>query len=180
MSKLKEVSINWNDYGTWKNWCSPWGEIGFEQRPKYCDRGKYVFKLMTHGLINRFLEPLLSCAYFFDETRAMSHLYSVVKIAQTLTDNSLINLAVSDAALPINGFNNQILRCQTIELTLQPIDIPIVEFNVVVSPAHLEYFSVDYADRFPRYYLERSIATLEMKDWLVAHSQIDCDKTHKA
>ena len=92
MSELKEVSINLIDYGTWKNWCSPWGYIWFEQRPEYCDaalerrsrchRGKYVFKLLTHGKICRFLEPLLSNAYFFDETRAMSHLYSASKVAQ--------------------------------------------------------------------------------------------------
>lgn len=173
MSELKEVSINWTDYGNWKNWYSPWGYIGFEQRPHYCDRGKYVFKLMTHGLIGRFLEPLLSCAYFFDETRAMSHLHSVVKMAQILTDESLMNLAISDAeALPINGFRNQVLCCQTTELTLKPINIPLCEFNVTVLPKHLEFFVIDDADRFPRYYLDRNIAMLEMKDWLVAHNQI--------
>lgn len=74
------------------------------------DRGKYVFKLQTHGLIGHFLKPSLSCAYFFDETRAMSHLHSVVKIAQTLTDELLMNLAISNAeALSLNSFGNQIL-----------------------------------------------------------------------
>ncbi len=173
MSELKEVSINWTDYGNWKNWCSPWGDIGLEQRPNYCDRGKYVFKLMTHGKICRFLEPLLSCAYFFDETRATRHLHSVIQVTQMLTDDCLNNLSVSDAqALPLAGFSNQTLCCQTIELALQPIAIPLIEFNVLVKPKYRNSFVVDYADRFPRYYLDRDIANLEMENWLVAHRQI--------
>lgn len=172
MTELKEVSINWIDYGTWKNWHSPWGEIGFEQRPHYCDRGKYVFKVQTHGSINQFLEPLLSCTYFFDEIRAMSHLDSVVNVAQALTDDSLKNLAISDAkALSVNGFSNRVLCCQIVELTLEPINIPLFEFSIAVFSKNSKFFAVDDADKFPRYYLDRNIAKLEMEDWRVAHSQ---------
>jgi len=170
MTEIKKVLINWTDYGNRKTWHSPWGKIELEQCFYSCDRGKYVFKLLTYGLINHFLDPLLSCAYFFDQARAMRHLHSVIEVAQMLTDDCLNNLSISDAqALPLVGTSNQMFCCQTIELALKPINIPLIEFSAVARPKYHNSLVVDDIDRFPRYYLDRNIANLEMKDWMVAY-----------
>lgn len=90
----------------------------------------------------------------------------------SLLDDSLKHLAISDAeALSVNGFSNRILCCQIVELILKPMNIPLFEFSVAVSPKHSESLVIDNADKFPRYYLDRNIAKLEMEDWRVARSQ---------
>ena len=171
MNKENKLIIEWVDYGWWKNWTSPWGEIGLEQRPDYCNRGRLQFKTETEGAVNFLFHHLLSGAYFFDEERAYRHLESVIKLAQSLSDEQLSSFGQGKISntTNINGVDSKISLS---DLTLGDGSLTICMVQVFVHPEKITSFCVDDADHFPRYYCDRSIAVEEAIAWMWERNQI--------
>jgi hypothetical protein len=161
--------IEWIDYGWWKNWESPWGDIGIEQRPSYCDRGVVVIKTMTHGAVNLLFNPLLSNAYFFDEDRAMKHLIKVTQIAANLSDEQIRNLDLQPTG-KLLLFEGKDCTCELGTFALHPTEIQVTAFGVKVHPDKKTNF-VDSDDMFPRYYVDRDIAKAELNAWMQQRGQ---------
>jgi len=165
------IEIDWIDYGAWKNWLSPWGEIGFEKRPGYCNRGRVQFKTLTDGYVNRIFNPLLSGAYFFDEQRALFHLDAVVRLANSIEPAQLKELKVEKMDEDDEIYELADCNCCLSLLQLLPVGRKLILLDVLVHPEKLETFVVDINDGFPRYYLDIDIAVAEMQDWIIARNQ---------
>lgn len=160
----------WTDYGHWKNWVSPWGEIGIEKRPYHCDRGRVAIKTLTHGGANKLFNPLLSNAYFFSEKRAEQHLKLVTELAEKLTDEQIRALSLELTSLT-QTFQGKDCICELTVLLLKPEKITVWAFTVKVNPGKEDTLHIDDADMFPRYYLDHSIALAEVKAWMEERSQ---------
>lgn len=192
--------IDWIDNGYGKDWMSPWGIIGLEQRPGYCNRGRVAFKTMTDGAVNLIFNPLLSNAYFFDYDRAIAHLESAINLANSLTDEQLRSLEIDSHRINIQWFIGVDCACYLYDLLLKPTNIEITTFAVVVDPdkseklggisregsplspqafQETETFVVDEHDGFPRYYLDRDLAMAELRDWMAARAQAPKEKEDK-
>lgn len=171
MNTENKLIIEWVDDG-WggKNWFSPWGVIGLEQRPSYCNRGRVQFKTVTEGYINRIFNPLLSGAYFFDKQRALDHLGAVVRLANSIDPAQLKDLKIEsmndDESIELVD-----CKCRLSLLQLLPVGRKLVMLDVEVSPESLDTFVVDFGDGFPRVYCDYDLAFLEMNDWIIARNQ---------
>lgn len=164
--------INWIDYGNWKDWISPWGNIALEQRPSYCDRGRVQFKTLTYGAVNYLFNPLLSGVYFFDEQGAIAHLESVIELAQSLMDEQLRNFSLHNSYTEFKTFIGADCKCFLFGATNPKMpEINITKFDVVVNCDKEDIFVVDECDMFPRHYLSKDIAMNEVTKWMEFRKQ---------
>lgn len=166
------IEPEWIDYGDWKDWHSPWGQIAIEKcSSTITDRGTVVIKTLTHGAVNSLFNPLLSNAYFFDELRAEQHIIAVTTLAQILTEDEPTSFQV-DGMGEATLFPGKDCTCSLRSLLLRPILIPITKFDVEVKTSKKDTHFLDYADMFPRLYLDRSIAVAEVNAWMEAKRQL--------
>lgn len=166
------IEPDWIDYGDWKDWHSPWGQIAIEQcSPTITDRGRVAIKTLTDGAVNLLFNPFLSNAYFFDELRAEQHIIAITCLAQILTEDELRSLELEERGEP-QIFPGRDVECRLTTLLLRPILIPVTKFDVEVKTSKKDTHFLDYADMFPRLYIDREIAQAEVIAWMEARGQL--------
>lgn len=163
------INYNWIDKGAWLNleWYDEINgekllqQICLEPRPSYCDRGRFVAKYATHDRLSQKLE-WLSNYYFFE---------NIAKLECQKWAN-LISKSISDQLIDIKVLKSETVHDNEFYTTSLSTVLFIFESGLEVQAVRFDAQSkdqeicvIDFADFFPRYYLENVNGIIEEDAW---------------